>query len=280
MRPLVAVSVGGLLIFLVASFVLTYTQRFRLDAARMQSQHNLRQLALAALEVQTERNDASLAASQAIPPATVVLAGIPAEDRLSWYALILARLDQQTSGAAQALALLDREAPWSAEANQQASTVRLRCALNPLAPLRDETFPAGGAAPAHYVAIAGIGREAALLTLPENAPPSPQAGAWRYDAPTPLSRVQKGLSNTLLLAETAHENGPWLRGGWATTRGIDPTEDAPPFLGTKGQFGGFFPHGGHFALCDGSVRFLSIHTTPEILLRLATIADQRAAPPE
>jgi hypothetical protein len=279
MRPLVAAGVGGLLIFLVASFVLTYIQKFRLDAARVQTQHNLRQLAFAVLEVQTDSEDTPLVAGGAIPPATVVLTAVPPDDRLSWYALILARLDQQTSGAAQALGLLDREAPWSAEANQQAGTIRLRCALSPLAPLRDDTFPAG-AAPAHYVAIAGIGREAAALPLPENAPPSPQAGAWRYDAPTPLSRIQKGLSNTLLLGETTYENGPWLRGGWATTRGVDPRDDAPPFLGTKGQFGGFFPHGGHFALCDGSVRFLSIHTTQEVLLRLATITDQRAAPPE
>jgi hypothetical protein len=278
MRPLVAAGVAGLLIFLVASFLLTYIHRFRLDAARVQTQHNLRQLAFAVLEVQTDSNDALLEVSRAIPPATVVLTAVPPDDRLSWYALILARLDQQTSGAAQALGLLDREAPWSAEANQQASMIRLRCALSPLAPLRDEVLPE--AAPAHYVAIAGIGREAATLPLPENAPPPPQAGAWRYDAPTPLSRIQKGLSNTLLLGETTSENGPWLRGGGATTRGVDPKDDAPPFLGTKGQFGGFFPHGGHFALCDGSVRFLSIHTTQEVLLRLATITDQRAAPPE
>jgi hypothetical protein len=278
MRPLVAAGVGGLLIFLVGSFVLTYIPKFRLDAARVQTQHNLRQLAFAVLEVQTDSNDALLEISRAIPPATVVLTDVLPDDRLSWYALILARLDQQTSGAAQALVLLDRELPWRAEANQQASMIRLRCALSPLAPLRDEILPE--AAPAHYVAIAGIGREAATLPLPENAPPSPQAGAWRYNAPTPLSRIQKGLSNTLLLAETAHENGPWLRGGWATTRGIDPTNDAPPFLGTKGQFGGFFPHGGHFALCDGSVRLLSTQTTREVLLRLATITDQRPAPPE
>lgn len=278
MRPLVAAGVGGFLIFLVASFVLTHTHRFRLDAARVQTQYNLRQLALAVLEVQTDSDDAPMMTSQAIPPATVVLPDIPPHDRLSWYALILSRLDQQTSGAAQALTLLDRGASWSAEANQQAGTIRLRCALSPLAPIRDEAFPGG--APAHYVAIAGIGREAATLPLPENAPPSPRTGPWRYDAPTPLSRIQKGLSNTLLLGETTYENGPWLRGGWATTRDIDPGDEAPPFLGANGQFGGFVPHGGHFALCDGSVRFLSTQTTREVLLRLATITDQHTVSPE
>jgi hypothetical protein len=278
MRPLVAAGVGGFLIFIVASFVLTYLHRFRLDAARMQAQNNLRQLALAILEVQNDNHDAPRMVTQAIPPATVVLPAIPPEDRLSWYALILPRLDQQASGAAQALALLDRQSPWSAEANQQAGTIRLRCALCPLMPIRDEHVP--DAAPTHYVAIAGIGRDAATLPLPEGSPPSPQAGPWRYDAPTPLSRIHNGLSNTLLLGETNHQIGPWLQGGWATTRGVDPSDSAPPLLGTYGQFGGLFPSGAHFALCDGSVRLLSIRTSPRVFLSMATLADQRNIPPE
>jgi|YNPMSStandDraft_2_1061718.scaffolds.fasta_scaffold25219_2 hypothetical protein len=278
MRPLLAAGVGGFFIFLVASFVLTYIHKYRMDAARMQSQNNLRQLALATLEAQSDHNDAPWLVTQAIPPATVVLPAVPPEDRLSWYALILPRLDQRTSGAAQALDLLDRQSPWSAEANQQAGTIRLRCALCPLWPVQDEPWPK--AAPAHYVAVAGIGPDAATLPLPERAAPSPRAGPWRYDAPTPLSRIHNGLSNTLLCGETSYQIGPWLQGGWATTRGVDPGDDAPPLLGTSGQFGGFFPSGSHFALCDGSVRLLSNRTSREVFLMMATIADRQSIPPE
>ena len=39
-----------------------------------------------------------------------------------------------------------------------------------------------------------------------------------------------------------------------------------------GQFGGFFPGGANFALCDGSVRVFTPRTTPGVLLRMATIA--------
>jgi hypothetical protein len=95
-----------------------------------------------------------------------------------------------------------------------------------------------------------------------------------------LEAITDGLSNTLLIGETSYRPGPWLQGGWPTTRELDPDTGSPPLLGQGGQFGGFFPQGGHFALCDGSVRLLSIHTSPRVLLRLATIADSEIAAPE
>jgi prepilin-type processing-associated H-X9-DG protein len=39
-----------------------------------------------------------------------------------------------------------------------------------------------------------------------------------------------------------------------------------------GQFGGFFPNGANFAMCDGSVRLITPQITPSILLKLATIS--------
>lgn len=275
MRPLLALSGSGLLAFLAAAFILTYLQKFRLEAARVQSQHNLRQLAFAVLDVQSGQGETLMLESQAIPPATVVLPGYMPQQRLSWFAPLLPRLDQYGSGAADAMQLMNMQQPWPSETNQQAARVVLTCALCPLAD-RNATGPAL----THYVAIAGVGRDAPNLTLPQSGPTPPGAGPWRYDAPTPLAAIRDGLSNTLLLGETAYQPGPWLQGGRSTTRALEQELAALPLLGTGGQFGGFFPQGGHFAFCDGSVRLLSPHTTPEVLLKLATIADSWTIPPE
>ena len=43
-------------------------------------------------------------------------------------------------------------------------------------------------------------------------------------------------------------------------------------IGFGGQFGGYFPNGANFALCDGSVRMFTPQTTPAVLFKLATIA--------
>ena len=49
-----------------------------------------------------------------------------------------------------------------------------------------------------------------------------------------------------------------------------------PLVG--GQFGGYFPSGANFALCDGSVRTFSVRTTPTVLLGLATINGKETDP--
>jgi prepilin-type processing-associated H-X9-DG protein len=80
------------------------------------------------------------------------------------------------------------------------------------------------------------------------------------------------LSQTLLIGETNDDPGPWLRGGYSTARGLDDTANAKPLIGFGGQFGGFFPNGANFAMCDGSVRLITPDVTPSLLLKLATIA--------
>ncbi|MDW8243748.1 MAG: DUF1559 domain-containing protein [Thermogemmata sp.] len=277
MRPVWTLLVAGVVAFVAVAFVLTFIQKYRLEAARVQSQHHLRQLAFAVLEVQTDTAGAFPVTVQAIPAATVVLAGVPAEQRLSWYAPILPRLDQRSSGAAEALRLLDVQQPWTAPSNQQAARVLLKCAVCPLAERQALSMQF---APAHYVAIAGVGADAASLKLADDAAPPARAGPWRYDAPTPLAAIRDGLSNTLLLGETSYQIGSWLRGGWTTTRGLDASPSAPPLLGPAGQFGGFFPQGGHFAFCDASVRLLSGQISPDVLLQLAAMADNWNLPPQ
>ncbi len=277
-RAVTALLGGGIGLLIAGGFVVTYVQKYRLDAARVQTQHHLRQLALAALDVPPEERpsrpgDAATAVTrpgQAIPAATVVLPGLPPPERLSWYVPLLPRLDQKLSGAAEALQQVDPTQGWSAPPNQQAARVCLRTALSGAA----RAPAAGELAPAHLVAIAGIGPDAAAQRWTPQGPP-PQAGACRYDDPTPLDAIRDGLSQTLLLGETSYEIGPWLRGGPATTRGLDLAPHAPPLVASRhagGQFGGWFPQGAYFALCDGSVRLVTPQVTPQVLQALATIA--------
>ena len=132
-------------------------------------------------------------------------------------------------------------------------------------------------APPCYVGIAGWARTPrnSCCRRSPNAPA--RAGAFRYDAATPFDRIGDGLSQTLLVGETANDLGPWLRGGPSTVRGVDDAKDAKPFIGTGGQFGGYFPNGANFAMCDGSVRILTPRISPDVLLRLATIDEGTGA---
>jgi prepilin-type processing-associated H-X9-DG protein len=117
----------------------------------------------------------------------------------------------------------------------------------------------------HYVGVAGVGEDAAAL--PAYAP---QAGIFGCDRSTRLADIHDGTSNTLLLMETAWENGPWTAGGEPTMRGLEPKRQ--PYLGRGRPFGGTHPGVGGVAFADGSVRFLRESIRPEVLEALATKA--------
>ena len=106
---------------------------------------------------------------------------------------------------------------------------------------------------------------------PPSTRPRSGAGAFRYDAATPFDRIGDGLGQTLLLGETANDLGPWLRGGPSTVRGMDDGTGAKPLIGAGGQFGGYYPNGAYFAMCDGSVRNITPQVSRDVLLNLATI---------
>jgi prepilin-type processing-associated H-X9-DG protein len=260
-----------LLVIVVAVLLFTVVPQARLKANSEASRNNLRELALFAAHhskpdlTPTKNRDVTKLPAQ-IPAGTIVLLDVPPESRLSWVVGVLPGLDQRRQNTEQLLAKIDQTKPWPAEPNQEAGRTRL---VTLLCPENPPEVPAGAPAITCYVGIGGVGTNAASLPID-----SPKAGAFRYDSPTPFDRITDGLSNTLLFAETRNEAGPWLRGGVSTIRGLDDAPDALPLIG--GQFGGFFPNGANFALCDGSVRLFSPHTTPQVLLGLATIAGKES----
>ena len=269
------IAVGLVLVvgFLVVGLILSALQRARLSASLATSRNNLRELALFAHVHANPETAGDAGIPSEIPPGTVVLPDIPPANRLSWVVHLMPVLDQKRQDTVTLLSQLDQTQPWSAEGNQRVGQTPVVVLICPGA-----TPKATPDAPAitSYVGISGLAPpDPATIPLPVGAPPPPQAGAWRYDAPTPFARITDGLSQTLLFGETANDPGPWLRGGQSTLRGLDNARDAKPLVGGEGQFGGYFPGGGHFARCDGSVQFFTDRTTPGILLRLATIADGR-----
>ena len=262
----------GLLALVVAGLFLTYLPKARRNANMVGSQNNLRELGLFAAHnanPNPTRDAAKLPTT--IPAGTIVVPGpaVAPADRLSWVVTVLPLMDRRKNAVAELLPRIDERQPWTAEPNQQAGRTRLPALL---CPENTPDVPAGAAGITCYVGIGGVGPDAAALPVG-----SPKAGAFRYDGPTPFDRITDGLSQTLLFAEARNEVGPWLRGGFATVRGLDDAPDAAPLVG--GQFGGFFPAGANVAFCDGGVRTFSPRTTPSVLLSLATIAGKEAAAP-
>lgn len=266
----VAVVIVLLIVAGVTGLLVTYLQRVRLNANVVASRNNLKDLAFfAAHHANPDPNTDPTKLPKEIPAATVVLPAVPPDNRLSWAVHVLPSLDRKKHPVEQVLAQVRVDQPWPDDANQKAARARLAVFL---CPENTPQVPPDAPAVTCYVGVAGLGADGATLALPPNVPPPPRAGAWRYDAPTPFDRIADGLAQTLLFGETADAPGPWLRGGPSTTRGIDDAPGAKPVIGNGGQFGGFFPGGAHFAMCDGSVRVFSPRTTPSVLYKLATIA--------
>jgi prepilin-type processing-associated H-X9-DG protein len=267
----VAVVIVVLLVLTAGGLILTYIQKARLVAHLTTSQNNLRQLAqFAAHHANPDPKRDATKLPRDIPAATVLLPDVSPENRLSWFVYVMPGLNQRQQDIVALFTQIDQMQPWTAERNQAAARTRLVVAL---CPLNTPEVPPDQPGVTCYVAISGLGPDAATLALPPAAGRAPpRAGAWRYDAATPFQRIDDGLSQTLLMGETADNPGPWLRGGPSTTRGLNDAPEAKPLLGTGGQFGGYFPNGANFALCDGSVRLFTPKTTPGVLRAMATIA--------
>jgi hypothetical protein len=262
------VALAAVAVLLGAGVLLTLLSRNRVDAAKMYSLNNLRELNNYATGYMPPEKEGVLkpVTRTAIPPGTIVRPNLKPEERLSWVVDALPYFNQQRQQLEGLYAQFDQTQSWRFEANHLAGAT----VLKGLVPSAIEYKPVAGPALTYYLGIAGRGADAAVLDL---GPPVPtRAGCWRYNGETPLLAVKDGLSVTLLFGETATDLGPWVRGGPSTLRGVDDSASAKPIVGPAGQFGGVHPTASAFSFADGSAKFMSFTTDPRILVAMSTIA--------
>lgn len=275
MRRWVIVGAVVVIGILGLGLILTSVQRQRAKADRLQCLFRFERLGqFAALYSQgsagLKPGEAPGAdVPQVIPPGTVPNLALPPDQRLSWVCDILPFLDQNMQSTTELMEKVDRRAKWDAAPNREVSMTRLNLLICPGA-LPD--MPDGQPAPTQFVGLAGIGNDAAELSVTGSIPD--RAGCFRYDTPTPLALVRDndGLSNTFLFAETGNDLGPWIRGGFSTVRGLDVSDGAKRPLGLGGQFGGNYPGVAGFGRADGSANFFADRMSVEVLRAHLTIA--------
>jgi hypothetical protein len=242
----------------------------RRAAARSQCANNLKQIALGLHNyVETQPTvSGSAPTTWPLPAGTYPSATLPPDRRLSWCVALLPFIEQESL-----FKQFDLAAGWDGAANGPPAQVRLRIFHCPDWGRESSPDPEWLTA---YLGVAGVGEDAPLLTDGD-----PRAGAFGYDRRATMADVKDGTSHTLLVFESARDNGPWARGGPATVRGFDPNDR--PYLGTGRPFGGtHFAENGVFsrgkslgcqaAMADGSVHFFQEKVASELLEALATIA--------
>jgi prepilin-type N-terminal cleavage/methylation domain-containing protein/prepilin-type processing-associated H-X9-DG protein len=236
---LVVVAIIAILIGLVTPA----TRRVRVSAARVQCLNNLKQVILGLHNFEStgrpvpfssgSRSDGPV--DHMFPPGCFGTGTIP-DERLSWMVGVLPYLEQ---GSLYQQFDLDK----GYAGNLQSAGTRIKVFLCP-----NSQEPATGVGVTNYIAMAGIGQDAA--SRPAGAAGN---GFMGYDRLTSMALIKDGTSNTIALMETSIGLGPWARGGESNLRGFDPdvllTGDQPPF-------GGNHTGGINAAMADGSVRFI------------------------
>jgi prepilin-type processing-associated H-X9-DG protein len=197
------------------------------------------------------------------PSGTVRNAQLPPERRLSWQSAILAHLaagtpagkNWQTTAGQIAL-----DEAWDAPRNVGFRPLNVPVFLCPA--FRNMSTESTGLT--SYVGIAGVGVDAALYP-----PNEPRAGFFGYDRVLSAVDVSSGTSATMMVVETAQDNGPWLAGGPPTVRGLDPGVES--YIGYGRPFGGLHRDGLNVLWADGSVRLVRENIAPPEFRAMARI---------
>jgi prepilin-type processing-associated H-X9-DG protein len=156
---------------------------------------------------------------------------------------------------------------WQADANRKALNTSVHWFLCPSAP---DYRPHSEPGLTIYVGIAGVGKDAA-----ERPRGNKYNGVFGYpeDRQQGIDDVAAGISQTMLAAETAHDNGPWLAGGPPTLRSVDPSEQ--PYIGPGRPFGGCHSGGMYVLMVDGSVRWVGEDIGARQFEWMATISSDK-----
>jgi prepilin-type processing-associated H-X9-DG protein len=262
---LLGMGIGGVMTgVLVVGLISLALNSLREKGHRVECQNNLRRLGQGVNLYYGDR--------KVYPAATLSQPNLPIEQRMSWFVAILPymnppeRVQPNVERVHKALKLyeeLDKTKGWDDPVNSNVWDDYKGPYLCPSRPEAGET----GRRLTNYVGIAGVGPDAAQLPAKD-----PRAGFFGYDRLIKIEDVTRGTSSTIMVTETARDIGPWMAGGPATVRGVDPEDQ--PFIGLNRPFGGLHPHGLNVLFVDGSVHFVLESVDPDVWLNQARITGQ------
>ena len=152
---------------------------------------------------------------------------------------------------------LDLKKAWAAKENARFTKLNIPSYLNP-----GFCSNKSSAGQTHYVGIAGVGKGAELLALP-NA----RAGMFGYNRKTRFRDITDGTANTMMVTEASKNFGSWGAGGKVTIRALT----TKPYINGPDGIGGPFNGGCNVLFADGSVRFISKNINSNIFESLSTI---------
>lgn len=263
----------------LVSLLLPAVANTRRAAARMSCSNNLKQLGIGISNYHDTHSQ--------YPSGTVPGTTLPPEQRLNFHVQVLPHIE-----ANNLFNNLKLNEPWNSATNAKAAPSGGGCSGFYSCPdWRGERgqgadmhrrYWVGGVPGTNYVGVAGVGADAASRPVDAAG-----VGIFGYDRTLTLKDVKDGTANTIMLIETGHEVGPWLRGGPTTVRAIDPdagqvTGEGMPFGGTHFRQTWVYrpPHAVAFqiALVDTSVREVKDTIDPAVLAALATIAGGEEIP--
>ncbi|GAB5443053.1 MAG: hypothetical protein Fues2KO_34020 [Fuerstiella sp.] len=235
----------------LVALLLPAVQQAREAARRTHSQFNLKQLALAMHNYHDVYGH--------FPAGTEQDTNLPPEKRLSFFYALLPFVEQQ---ALYQQIEDKRKAAWDSAVNEQSVSLTIPTLQNP---------GAGNvaSATAHYAGVAGVGKDAPELPLGHE-----RAGIFGYDRKTRIRDITDGTSNTMMITESTNTDVPWAAGGQTM---ISLTQE--PYINGPDGMGGPYRGGCNVSFADGSVRFLSEFTDPEVVRALATMSGAEVVGP-
>jgi len=245
-------AVAGIIAALICLAIITgFVFKARVAALNVECQNNLKGLGFGLNAYKDTKGR--------WPYGTVPNDRLPPEKRLSWYVETWSFFDQSR-------VIIDKDEARDSPRNGEPLVHYMDAPEVPVGYWKDFACPAAPntdtsrpLSPTNYVGVAGLGGTYAA-TLPIT---DPWAGFFGYERKCKESDITNGLSNTIAVAETLRDNGPWTAGGTPTVRGFE--QHGLPYLGEDGQFNslhytrsavGFAKHSysTNILFADGSVR--------------------------
>lgn len=258
------------IIAILIALLLPAVQQVREAARRMSCLSNLKQIALALHNYESQHRCFPIGCMECVPPSFPPPPTFRAR-QIAWNAYILPQLEQ-----ANVYNLFDFNAAFRAAGNQAAAGTPLSVFLCPSAWQGDRPGPdsgdvngngafdpGDGLAWTDYGGLFGVSHDTPTI-LPEHE------GMMIYDRVVRMRDVTDGLSNTLAIGECTGR-GNALQAHWANGQNLfDQRHDLPINITRDNELYSDHTGGVNVALADGSARFLGESIDQSILIGLLT----------